>query len=89
MSIETTPASDSDILSMAMRLQAERRAFVMATVIETQGSTSARPSAKAIFDRDGAVISGWVGGGCAESTVAHAAIECDRKRCAADRRYRS
>lgn len=75
MSIETTPASDSDILSMAMRLQAERRAFVMATVIETQGSTSARPSAKAIFDRDGAVISGWVGGGCAESTVAHAAIE--------------
>ncbi len=75
MSIETTPASDNDILGTALRLQAARRAFAMATVIETQGSTSARLSAKAIFDRDGAVISGWVGGGCAESTVAHAAIE--------------
>lgn len=30
---------------------------------------------KAIIDNEGAILAGWVGGGCAQSTVAHAAIE--------------
>lgn len=55
---------------------AARRPFVFAIVIETQGSTSARTGAKALFDAEGTVVAGWVGGGCAESTIAHAAIEC-------------
>jgi xanthine dehydrogenase accessory factor len=64
-----------DPLALAVEMKARREPFAIATVIETRGSTSARLSAKAIFDREGGVVSGWVGGGCAESTVAHAAIE--------------
>jgi xanthine dehydrogenase accessory factor len=66
----------SDILVLAAQLRTKRDPFVLATVIEAEGSTSAGVGAKAIFDPEGAVIAGWVGGGCAESTVAHAAVEC-------------
>jgi xanthine dehydrogenase accessory factor len=55
---------------------AARRRFALAVVVEANGSTSARTGAKAVFGPDGAVIAGWVGGGCAESAVAHAAIAC-------------
>jgi xanthine dehydrogenase accessory factor len=71
-----TPRSNSDPLALAVDLMARKVPFAIATVIETRGSTSARLSAKAIFDHEGGVVCGWVGGGCAESTVAHAAIEC-------------
>lgn len=71
-----TPRTAPDPLALALDLKARKEPFAIATVIETRGSTSARLSAKAIFDREGGVVSGWVGGGCAESTVAHAAIEC-------------
>jgi xanthine dehydrogenase accessory factor len=66
----------TDVLRVAADLIAGRRPFVLGTVIEAQGSTSARAGAKAIFDTEGVVVAGWVGGGCAESTIAHAAIEC-------------
>lgn len=66
----------TDVLKVAADLAAAGRAFVLAVVTEAQGSTSARPGAKAIIDSEGTVVTGWVGGGCAESAVAHAAIEC-------------
>lgn len=65
-----------DVLARASKLEALRIPFALATVVRSQGSTSARPGAKAIVDPDGRIIAGWVGGGCAESTVAHAALEC-------------
>src|SRR5690606_12182372 len=34
-----------------------------------------RTGAKAVLDAEGAVLAGWVGGGCAESIIAYAAIE--------------
>ena len=67
--------ADDDVLDVASQLQAKKQPFALATVIETEGSTSARTSAKAIFDAEGGVVLGWVGGGCAQSTVAHAALE--------------
>jgi xanthine dehydrogenase accessory factor len=67
--------ADDDVLAVASQLQAKKQPFALATVIETEGSTSARTSAKAIFDAEGGVVLGWVGGGCAQSTVAHAALE--------------
>src|SRR5215218_1367599 len=77
MNLDQPGCSDvSDILVLAAQLRAKREPFVLATVIEAEGSTSAKLGAKAIFDPEGAVIAGWVGGGCAESTVAHAAVEC-------------
>jgi xanthine dehydrogenase accessory factor len=66
----------TDVLSVAAGLIAARQPFALSVVIEAQGSTSARTGAKAIFDAEGTVMTGWVGGGCAESTIAHAALEC-------------
>jgi xanthine dehydrogenase accessory factor len=46
----------------------------VATVVDVVGSASARPGAKAIVDRSGSLVFGWVGGGCAESTVRDEAV---------------
>ncbi len=68
--------SGSGVLEFAGGLKAARRPFALAIVIEAQGSTSARAGDKAVFDAEGSVLVGWVGGGCAESSIAHAAVEC-------------
>lgn len=60
------------------RLASEDQACALATVIETRGSASARTGSKAVIDRDGKVVLGWVGGGCAQSTVCGAALESMR-----------
>jgi xanthine dehydrogenase accessory factor len=66
----------SDLLDLMVALRDRREAYVLATVVETAGSASARPGSKALISRDGALLAGWVGGGCAESTVRQAALEC-------------
>lgn len=76
MSERKADFSGTDVLSVASGLIAARRPFALSIVIEAQGSTSARAGAKALFDTEGSVVAGWVGGGCAESTIAHAALEC-------------
>ncbi|WP_198164923.1 XdhC family protein [Rhodoplanes sp. Z2-YC6860] len=63
-------------MRLAADLIASRQPFALSIVVEAQGSTSARTGAKAVFDAEGTVMAGWVGGGCAESTIAHAAVEC-------------
>lgn len=67
--------SGADILRLAADHATTRQPFALAVVIEAEGSTSARAGAKAIFGGEGRVLAGWVGGGCAESTIAHAALE--------------
>ena len=62
-------------LDLMMKLRDAGEPYAVATVVETRGSTSARTGSKAIIDREGKVLAGWVGGGCAQSTVCHAAIE--------------
>jgi xanthine dehydrogenase accessory factor len=69
----------TDLLDIALALRARREAYVLATVVETAGSASAKPGAKALIARDGAVLAGWVGGGCAEATVRQAALDCLRE----------
>ena len=58
-----------DILDLLRRLRDSEEPCALATVVETRGSVSARTGSKAIVDRHGKVIAGWVGGGCAQSTV--------------------
>ncbi len=53
-----------------------REPHALATVVETVGSTSAHAGDRALIDAAGTVLAGWVGGGCAESTVRQAALEC-------------
>lgn len=76
MSKKAFPLRETDVLGIAAGLTVERRPFALAIVIEAKGSTSARVGAKAIFDAEGTVLAGWVGGGCAESSIAYAAVEC-------------
>lgn len=48
-------------------------AFVIATVINAEGSTLAKPGFKLIVGSDGKVIAGSLGGGCPESAIIPAA----------------
>jgi xanthine dehydrogenase accessory factor len=59
-------------------LKEGKEAFAVATVVETEGSVSAKTGAKAVISQGGRVIAGWVGGGCAESTVCQTALDCLR-----------
>ena len=65
-----------EIIDVMMEMRAKREPFAVATVVETEGSSSAKTGAKAVIDHDGRVVAGWVGGGCAESTTCHTALEC-------------
>jgi xanthine dehydrogenase accessory factor len=65
----------TDLLDLMLDLRARREPYALATVVATVGSTSARPGAKALIDRQGTLLAGWVGGGCAESAVRQAALD--------------
>src|SRR6516225_4026771 len=62
--------------SKAAELSAHRRPFAMATVVRVEGSSSARLGSKALIDEHGKILMGWVGGGCAESSVRSEALQC-------------
>jgi xanthine dehydrogenase accessory factor len=57
-------------------LQQKQESFAVATVVDTYGSVSAKTSSKAIIDANGHVVTGWIGGGCAESSTCEQALEC-------------
>ena len=67
-----------EIYARAGELAAQRRSFVVATVVRVEGSSSAKRGAKAIIDDQGKIVLGWIGGGCAESTVRSEALKCIR-----------
>lgn len=64
-----------EILDVLMEMRAKGQPYAVATVVETVGSVSAKTGSKAIIDYKGMVVSGWVGGGCAESTCCEAGVE--------------
>jgi len=57
-----------ELLAQVDSLRARRRPFVVATVVRAQRPTSAKPGDCALVLPDG-TMEGFVGGGCAESTV--------------------
>ncbi|MDE2167281.1 MAG: XdhC family protein [Alphaproteobacteria bacterium] len=69
-------AASRDVLDTVLDLRDRRVSYALATVIEAKGSTSARVGSKAVIAENGHVLAGWVGGGCAESTVCHSALAC-------------
>lgn len=62
-----------DVYAELARLTEEGRAFILATVIDSAGSTPQKPGTKMIVLRDGA-IRGTVGGGAIEKQVIDAAL---------------
>jgi xanthine dehydrogenase accessory factor len=66
----------SEFYSKVAELAAQRKSFAVATIVRVEGSSSAKPGSKAIIDEHGKIALGWVGGGCAESTVRNEALKC-------------
>ncbi len=67
------PNQAADINQIVQGLKASGDEFAVATVVRTVSVTAAKPGAKAIIDASGAVLEGWVGGGCARHAVIKAA----------------
>ena len=57
------------------RLKSENEPFAIATVIAVKGSTSAKTGDKAIYDRNGKRVIGYIGGGCVENRVGQTVVE--------------
>src|SRR6516164_5515723 len=66
----------SDFYNRAAKLTSQGKPFAIATVVRVEGSSSARRGSKAIVDSQGRLVTGWVGGGCAESAVKSEALKC-------------
>ncbi|MFT6451299.1 MAG: xanthine dehydrogenase accessory factor [Halocynthiibacter sp.] len=69
-----TPAelSDTDIAQLAQKMRDSGEPFAIATVLRTVGATAAKPGAKALLDAEGAILQGWIGGGCVRGALAKA-----------------
>lgn len=65
-----------DFLEYVLEIRKQNVVYAVATVIEVVGSTSAKTGSKALIDQHGKVVTGWVGGGCAESSTCQAALNC-------------
>jgi xanthine dehydrogenase accessory factor len=65
-----------EFYSKAAELARQGKPFVTATIVRVEGSSSAKRGSRAIIDGQGKIVLGWVGGGCAESTVRHEALKC-------------
>ncbi len=65
-----------DIFDIIQDLRADGLPFAVATVVETEGSASAKAASKAVIDHEGKIVAGWVGGGCAESSTCEQALAC-------------
>lgn len=63
-----------EFLDHLLAIREQNVPYAVATVIDVVGSTSAKTGSKALIDQHGKVVTGWVGGGCAESTACHAAL---------------
>lgn len=63
-----------DLADTAARLQSGQQPFAYATIIRTAGTTAAKPGAKALIDSQGAIVGGFLGGGCTRGAVKRAAL---------------
>ncbi|MEP5151675.1 XdhC family protein, partial [Planktotalea sp.] len=75
-----TPAEflSEDLADVAENLRRNDEPFAFATIVRTAGSTAAKPGAKAVLNSEGAIVHGWLGGGCTRGAVKKAAIEALR-----------
>jgi xanthine dehydrogenase accessory factor len=65
-----------EFLDYLVSIRQQNVPYAVATVIDVVGSTSAKTGSKALIDQHGKVVTGWVGGGCAESSTCQAAEKC-------------
>lgn len=65
----------ADLYSQAAELAARAEPFALATVVRVEGSSSAPRGSKALINAQGKLLSGWIGGGCAESAIRSEALK--------------
>jgi len=70
----SVPVRSDDLNALTRKLQSDNEPYVLATVVRTISVTAAKAGAKAVIDRTGAIVSGWIGGGCARAAVIKAAM---------------
>ena len=61
--VSRAPFMAKDIFDVIQELRAGGSPFAIATVVETEGSVSAKTASKAVIDHQGRMVAGWVGGG--------------------------
>ena len=64
-----------DIFSTMERLKSANKDFAIATIIVVKGSSSGKEGDKAVFDKNGKRVLGWIGGGCVENRVSQTVLE--------------
>lgn len=64
-----------EFFAIAHELSTKDEPFACALVVQTEGSSAAKPGAKAIITAKGELIWGWLGGDCLESSTISAAVE--------------
>src|SRR5208283_5568275 len=64
-----------EFTSLLHELVERREPFVVATVVNIEGSSLGKPGFKAIVSKDGKIVYGTVGGVCPESAIATMAME--------------
>lgn len=64
-----------ELLELQAKLERDRVPHALATVVRVRGSASAKPGSRMLISADGRNLSGWVGGGCAESFTIAQALE--------------
>lgn len=64
-----------DIAAAIDTLTARHEPYAIATIVRTAGATAAKPGARAILSADGAILHGWLGGGCTRGAVKRAVID--------------
>jgi xanthine dehydrogenase accessory factor len=77
--MNTSDMLEDEITGCAHDLRQKGTAFVIATVVRTVDATSVKPGAKALLLQDGAVLEGWIGGGCVRAAIARAAVDALRE----------
>ncbi len=67
-----------DLFDTVARLEVDETPYAIATVFMVQGSSSGKVGDKALYDKSGRRIIGYIGGGCIENRVAATAREAIR-----------
>ena len=69
------PIIPSELAEVLSRLASERRPFVVATVVKTEGSSLGKPGFKMVINDKGEIVYGTLGGVCPEGPIISVAME--------------
>lgn len=66
---------NKELFQTIAQLESDEKPYAIATVFQVHGSSSGKVGDKALFNKDGKRVIGYIGGGCIENRVAEVAKE--------------